>query len=330
MPPPDGARPSVCVVVPTSNDEAIIDDSLGTLWAYLRGLSDRYDWELVVIDDGSTDDTGRRVKEFASGHGGMRLMSVTDVPSIGSVLRTAFRECERDYIVVIDAALTYAPEHIGLLLDTIVETQARVVIASPYMPGGTTTGGPRWRNAANRFVNWFLGLVASGRLHTLTELVRAYDTRFVRALNLKAMGEDVNTEILYKSQLLRAQIVEVPAHVDWSKPATRRERSVARAFDRTARSMLSAFLFRPFAFFIFPGLVLFFAAVAARLLLGDAEGFFHLAGEGVMVLAIAMVLMGILTLQAKRYHEELFHLNTTALRYLRLSRRAEERSTEPD
>ena len=41
-------------------------------------------------------------------------------------------------------------------------------------------------------------------------MVRAYDRRFIASLNLKAMGTEVNTEIIYKAQLLRARIEEIP------------------------------------------------------------------------------------------------------------------------
>ena len=54
---------------------------------------------------------------------------------LGQALRTAFNSCTTDYLVVIDCDLSYSADHIGRLLETIERTQARVVIASPYMPG---------------------------------------------------------------------------------------------------------------------------------------------------------------------------------------------------
>ena len=47
-------------------------------------------------------------------------------------------------------------------------------------------------------------------------MVRCYDGPFIRSLDLKAMGPEINTEILYKAQIMRARIVEIPAHLDWS------------------------------------------------------------------------------------------------------------------
>ena len=46
--------------------------------------------------------------------------------------------------------------------------------------------------------------------------VRAYDRRFLSTLNLRSMDTGINTEILYKADLLGAKVVEIPAHLDWT------------------------------------------------------------------------------------------------------------------
>ena len=70
-------------------------------------------------------------------------------------------------------------------------------------------------------------------------MVRAYDRRFVNALNLKAMGPEVNTEIVYKAQLLRALIIEIPGHLDWTAMHGVPRRSTMRLAESTIRSLLS-------------------------------------------------------------------------------------------
>ena len=315
------AKPSVSVIIPAFNESSIILDTLQTLVAYMHTLEDRFRWELVVVDDGSTDGTGYLAQQMANRDPRIRVLRHRVNFMLGQALRTAFNSCTTDYLVVIDCDLSYSADHIGRLLETIEETQARVVIASPYMPGGRTTAVPLLRNLASRTANQILSVAASGRIRTLTGMVRAYDRRFIASLNLKAMGTEVNTEILYKAQLLRARIEEIPGHLDWTVIGQLPRRSTVRLANGTIRSLMSAFFFRPFAFFIAPGLV---TALVAATTLSFALGhtFEHARVTymlGIFLAAGAIVLLsvGMLALQAKRYFEELFSLGTRILREVR-------------
>ena len=197
------AKPSVSVIVPAYNESSIILETLRSLVDYMHTLDDQYRWEIVVVDDGSTDGTGYLAQQMATKVPRIRVLRHRVNFMLGQALRTAFNSCTTDYLVVIDCDLSYSADHIGRLLETIERTQARVVIASPYMPGGRTTAVPMLRNLASRGANQILSIAASGRIRTLTGMVRAYDRRFIASLNLKAMGTEVNTEIIYKAQLYR-------------------------------------------------------------------------------------------------------------------------------
>jgi glycosyltransferase involved in cell wall biosynthesis len=314
-------KPSVSVIVPAFNESAIIVETLHTLIDYMHSLDDRYRWEIVVVDDGSTDGTGYLAQEAATKDPRIRVLRHRVNFMLGQALRTAFNSCTTDYLVVIDCDLSYSADHIGRLLETIEETQARVVIASPYMPGGRTTAVPAIRNLASRTANQILSVAASGRIRTLTGMVRAYDRRFIASLNLKAMGTEVNTEIIYKAQLLRARIEEIPGHLDWTVIGQLPRRSTVRLANGTIRSLISAFFFKPFAFFIAPGLI---TSIAALITLSFALGhpFEHarvtyMLGIFLAAGAIMLLSVGMLALQAKRYFEELFSLGTRVLREVR-------------
>lgn len=339
---------SVSVIVPAYNEAGIIVESLTRLDEYLHSLDDLYRWEVIVVDDGSTDGTGELADEFAAAHPGVRVLHHRTNFQLGQALRYAFAEARGDYVVTIDCDLSYGPEHIGRLLYTIQDTSARIVIASPYAKGGETTGVPWLRRIASRWANRFLAAAAKGDLSTLTGMVRAYDRRFLATLNLKAMDAEINTEIIYKAQLLRARIVEIPAHLDWSfqQERTGERRSSLRMRRSTLSSMFLAFIFRPFMFFIVPGLVLLFAAswmilwICIRVAQNFADGtgsfdprfsqalsdaynsapYQFVVGGIALLVAIQLISLGILSLQSKRYFEELFHLGTTVLRTVRPDR----------
>lgn len=339
-------RPLVSVLVAAFNEEAILVPNLTRLTEYMRTLEDRYRWELIVVDDGSTDRTAELAQEFARGRENVRVLVHPMNFRLGQALRYGFSQCRGEYIVTLDIDLSYDPEHVERLLERITRTGAKIVLASPYMKGGQTTRVPFVRRMLSLWGNRFLALTArgvgpAGDVSTLTGLTRAYDARFIRGLNLKAMGMEINTEVIYKGLILGARIEEIPGHLDWS--AQRKVQSLRSSGMRIPRgimfSLLTGFIIRPFAFFIIPGLFLqlisiyigawityhiftFYPAAAA-----GAQGFDYalsdalaqafqlsphafIVGGITQIVAIQLFGLGVLALQGKQYFEELFHLGT--------------------
>lgn len=335
-------KPLVTVVLPAYNEEAVIERSLENVVAYLQSIEDRYLWELIVLNDGSTDATGDIADTFAANHGKVRVLHHPLNFNLGQALRYAFANANGDYIVTLDSDLSYSPEHIGRLLDVITTSTAKIVVASPYARGGSVTNVPILRRWASRISNFLLSATAKGHLTTLTGMVRAYDRRFLNGLNLKAWDVEVNTEILYKAQLLRAHIVEIPGHLDWTiqREAGDRRSSSARYARSIASQGFTAFLFRPFMFFIVPGFLVLLLALYSLFFVilrtwqeysllkdtiwfpaGEALGaayqeqphIFIIAGIS-LVVATQLLATGVISMQAKRYFEELFHLGTSVYR----------------
>jgi hypothetical protein len=85
------------------------------------------------------------------------------------------------------------------------------------MKGGKVTGVPFSRRVMSKWVNRIMRMAAQDKYHTYTAMVRAYRTSFIRSLNLKTRDYEVSPEIIYKAMILRARIVEILAHHDWTE-----------------------------------------------------------------------------------------------------------------
>lgn len=345
-------RPLVSLVVPAFNEAAIVQQNLARLCDFMSSLENEYRWELIVINDGSTDDTGQIAEAFACSRDNVRVLHHQKNFGIGQAFKFAFDQCHGDYVITLDLDLTYSPDHIRLLLQRIRTTGAKVVVASPYMNGGSIANVPRLRRLLSIWANRFLAWMARGTLTTFTSMVRAYDGRFLRTLDLKSLGMEVNPEIIYKAMLLGARIEEVPARLDWGADRTDRVRTRSRLTIKLLRHMmsvlLSGFLFRPVIFFIVPGLGLFAfslfanawavihflehyaaltqystfglrASAAMAAAFAQAPHTFVVGGVSGM-LGIQLISLGILALQSKSYFEEIFHLGTTIYKTVRLQR----------
>jgi glycosyltransferase involved in cell wall biosynthesis len=305
------------------------------VYSYLQSLSHRYAFEMIVVNDGSTDETGAIAEAFAASRPEVTVLHHKVNFRIGQALRYGFGRSTGKYVVAFDSDLSYAPEHIGRMVDALVEQHARVVVASPYMKGGHTSAIPWNRRVMSAGVNRILSASTQSHVATVTGMVRAYDGAFLRGLTLKAMGPEINTEILYKAQIMRARVVEVPAHLDWSGQTERlRVRKVSLTVSTTSKLLVFAsFLFRPIVFFVVPGLLLLLislwsiAALAltvlrtarhsgggldARLTNAFADAWelrpqtFIIAGF-TFIVAVQLISLGVLAVQAKRYFEEIYY-----------------------
>src|SRR5687768_7894258 len=68
------ARPLVSVVVPAYNEAAIVEKNLRRLCEYMASLETECRWEIVFIDDGSTDGTGDLAEAFADGMSNIQVL----------------------------------------------------------------------------------------------------------------------------------------------------------------------------------------------------------------------------------------------------------------
>jgi glycosyltransferase involved in cell wall biosynthesis len=339
-----GERPLVSIVLPAYNESAILRDHVLVLLDYLKTLSDTYRFELIIVNDGSRDQTGEIAATLASEFDGIRVIQHPRNFGLGQALKTGFAQSRGRYVVVLDIDLSYAPEHIGLMLERMSRSEARLVLASPYMRGGRVVEVPWLRVVFSRVANWFLARASGQQISTMTCMVRAIDGRFLRSLHLRSTGMDVMPEMIHKAKLLRASIEEVPAELNWQRQnrVGSKRRSSLRVLQQIAGTTVSGFILRPFTFLLVPGLLLlgFAAYVNTWMVIHFAEAYAALGAVpgsergmsaavalayaqyphtfivGLLALMLSMQLIGMamLSLQNKRYFDELFHLGSTLLR----------------
>ena len=99
---------------PAFNEEATIGALLDEAVATLPRFADR--WEVVVVNDGSSDRTAEMVAEYARRHPEVRLASHDTNLGYGHALRTGLRSCRGDFVFFSDADRQFRLEDIARLL----------------------------------------------------------------------------------------------------------------------------------------------------------------------------------------------------------------------
>jgi glycosyltransferase involved in cell wall biosynthesis len=338
-------RPLLSIVVPAFNEEDHLAANLEAILREVESLSEQFDYELIVVDDGSSDRTGEVIRDFAQHHRKVTALGHHHNLGLGQALKTGFTACRGEYIITYDADLSYDPSHIGHLAEMIHASRADLVAASPYMAGGTVEGVPWLRLRLSRSANRLLRRMSNSHISTVTGLVRAYRTSLIQSLSLKSVDNQINAEILYKAEVLRSYILEIPGHLRWTRDEVdTKRRKVNMSLIRTTLDFaFSGFIFRPFLFFVVPGSVLLVLAMYAlgwaayhviRLIprqTGSLDAIVSAAFEQAFarsphsfvvgglaaIFAVQLISVGVISAQSKRYFEDAYHLATASFRHLK-------------
>jgi len=135
----------VTVVLPAFNEAAGIAVTVREVRTVLRGLA--LPWELIVVDDGSTDDTAELARRE-----GATVVRVPRNRGYGAALKTGIARAAHETVVIMDADGTYPAAAIPDLLEHALDFDMVV---------GSRTGPSVHVPAVRRPAKWFLGRLAS-------------------------------------------------------------------------------------------------------------------------------------------------------------------------
>ena len=152
----------VSVIVPAVDEESAVAAEVEGIRRVLEREGIVH--EIIVVDDGSTDDTARRAEDA-----GARVLRHIENRGYGAAIKTGIRAARFAAIVITDADGTYPPDQIPHLLAQL--PQADMVVGSRT---GKNVHIPLIRRPAKWILGWLANLVAGRRIPDLNSGLRAF------------------------------------------------------------------------------------------------------------------------------------------------------------
>lgn len=187
------------IILPVVNER----ENLRVLIPRMRAVMERerLDFEIIVVDGGSTDGTQQTAQEA-----GARVVRERRRGYAGA-LETGFAEAHGDYILTLDADLSHEPDFVAKLWRA--RDRGDIVIASRYTRGGVAYTSTL-RRALSRILNGVMRRVLSMPVRDMSSGFRLYRREALSGLELEGHNFEVLEEILVKAYAQGFSVFEVP------------------------------------------------------------------------------------------------------------------------
>jgi glycosyltransferase involved in cell wall biosynthesis len=188
----------VSFLIPAYNEAATIGEVLERI-AQLE-----LDCQVIVVDDGSTDDTGA----IAAQHGAHVVRQ--ENKGKGAAIRTAIPLIDGEIAVIQDADMEYDPVDVPALVEPIERGVADVVYGSRLSGGRPQRAYLFWHLVGNRFLALLTGILFNTTLTDMETGYKAFRSEVLRSLDLKQNDFSIEPEITGKICKRNLRIYELP------------------------------------------------------------------------------------------------------------------------
>ena len=195
----------ISIVVPAYNEEEVIGSLIKAVKDAKLG-----DYELIIVNDGSNDNTEVIIKKEAKKDKRIRLISHAHNQGLGAALRTGFAAAKKEIIVTMDSDLTHHPSFILNLLGCMEKKGCDVCIASRYVKGGGMRNVPMWRVALSKVANVFFSIIFHIKAKDITSGFKAYKAKKIKSVRITRTDFASQLEIMAKLARMKASFCEIP------------------------------------------------------------------------------------------------------------------------
>ncbi len=195
----------VSILVPAFNEQATIERVLKKLISL--PLDER---EIIVVDDGSTDQTAQIVRRFCEMHQTVKLFATPKNQGKTAAISKAIAESTGDVIIVQDADLEYDPDEIPDVIAPILQGVADVVYGSRFLVKRASRVLYYYHYLANTFLTCLSNVLTNRNMSDIETCYKAFHRDVIFPMELCSKGFGMEVEITAMVCKTRARTYEVP------------------------------------------------------------------------------------------------------------------------
>ncbi len=197
------------LIIPCYNEAENVARLAETLFPVMDTLAQTQTVETVLIDDGSSDETLRRLEGLAAQRADVQVARHQQNRGLGAAMRTGYAHARGAVLVTTDSDGTYPFTEIPRML-ALLTPELDIVVASPYHPQGGVEGVPHYRLILSQGASLLYRLLLQWEVHTYTAMFRAVRREVAERTPSEANGFLMPAEFLANALLLGYRVAEFP------------------------------------------------------------------------------------------------------------------------
>ena len=201
------------ILIPAFNEEGCLASSCEAIVAKFREKSIT-DYEILVVNDNSSDRTEEVLKELCAKHQVIRYINNKLPNGFGLAVRRGLQEFRGQAVAVVMADLSDSPDDI-LVYYQELKNGAECVFGSRFIKGAKVHDYPAHKYILNRMANWFIKILFGLDHNDITNAFKAYRREVIQGLQpLLANHFNLTVEMPLKAIVRGYRYVKVP--VSWT------------------------------------------------------------------------------------------------------------------
>ncbi|MCL4385566.1 MAG: glycosyltransferase family 2 protein [Actinobacteria bacterium] len=198
-------KKKLSIIIPCYNEYKTIESIVNKV---LSVNLDNVEKEIIIIDDGSQDQTIQILKEKIAPKVS-KIIYKTQNEGKGAAIRTGIENCTGDYVIFQDADLEYDPNEYPRLLKPILDGFADVVYGTRFAGGQPHRVLFYWHSKGNQFLTNFSNMFTDLNLTDMETCYKLFKREIINKIKIEENRFGIEPEITVKVARLKCRIYEV-------------------------------------------------------------------------------------------------------------------------
>ena len=197
-------KPDISVIIPAKDEELITGDTVNLVVNLLQEIS--ADYEIILIDDGSSDNTGSIMDDLRSRNERIKVIRHRRNEGIGVSLKSGFSAASKDIILYLDMDLPVETKDITKAVSLLRENDCDIVSAYRHNWRRESALHGFFSYAYNKLITLLFGI----RIKDINFACKAFRRKILERIPIESRTSFVKAEFLLKADKIGCKIIQFP------------------------------------------------------------------------------------------------------------------------